>query len=64
VSGLHACRKANQIKEDEFEKLDAFAYKLENGLLKLVESLEYKREIGAWTDPLMVKESNTIYGSQ
>jgi four helix bundle protein len=64
VSGLHACRKANQIKEDEFQKLDVLAYKLENGLLKLVESLEYKRESGEWTDYLMVKESNAVYGSQ
>ena len=64
VSGLHACLKANQIKEDEFQKLDGLAYKLENGLLKLVESLEYKREGGEWTDYLVVKESNAVYGSQ
>ena len=64
VSGLYACRKANQIKEDEFQKLDGLAYKLENGLLKLVESLEYKREGGEWTDYLVVKESNAVYGSQ
>ena len=64
VSGLHACRKANQIKEDEFQKLDVLAYKLENGLLKLVESLEQKRERGEWIDHLMVKESNAVYGSE
>lgn len=64
VSGLHACRKANQIKEDEFQKLEALAYKLENGLLKLVESLEYKRESGEWIDYLVVKESNAVYGNQ
>lgn len=62
--GLHAYRKAKQITEDQFQKLDVLAYKLENGLLKLVESLEYKRESGEWTDYLMVKESNAIYGSQ
>ena len=62
VSGLFAYRKAEQIKEDEFEQLNALAYKLENGLLKLVESLEQKRERGEWTDYLMVKESNSIYG--
>jgi len=28
------------------------AYKLENGLLKLVERLEQKRESGEWTDHL------------
>ena len=64
VSGLHAYRKSKQITEDEFQKLDALAYKLENGLLKLVESLERKRERGEWTDHLMVKESNAIYGGK
>jgi hypothetical protein len=36
---------------------------LENVLLKLVESLEKKREQGEWTDSLVVKESNAAYGS-
>jgi four helix bundle protein len=63
VSGLHAYRKADQITEDEFQKLDTLAFKLENGLLKLVESLEKKREQGEWTDTLVVKESNAAYGS-
>jgi len=39
-------------------------YKLENRLLELVESLEQKRARGEWTDHLMVKESNAIYGSE
>jgi len=64
ISGLHAYRKSKQITEEEFQKLDTFAYELENGLLKLVESLEQKRERGEWTDHLMVKESNAIYGSE
>jgi four helix bundle protein len=62
VSGLQAYRKAKQITEEEFEKLDTLAYKLENGLLKLVESLEQKRERGEWIDHLVIKESNVIYG--
>jgi four helix bundle protein len=64
VSGLHACRKANQITEDDFQRLDTLAFKLENGLMKLVESLEQKRERGEWTDYLMIKESNMIYGNE
>jgi len=64
VSGLHAYRKSKHITEEEFQKLDILAYKLENGLLKLVESLEQKRERGDWTDHLMVKESNLIYGTE
>ncbi len=63
VSGLHAYRKAEQLTEEDFEKLDSMAYKLENGLLKLVESLEQKRERGDWIDHLIVRESNAIYGS-
>jgi hypothetical protein len=51
------------LTEDEFEALDSLAYKLENGLLKLVESLEQKREQGDWIDDLIVRESNAIYGS-
>ncbi|MCK4297353.1 MAG: four helix bundle protein [Candidatus Marinimicrobia bacterium] len=57
VSGLHASWKAKQITEEEFQKLDTLAYKLENGLLKLVESLELKREKGEWIDSMIVKES-------
>jgi len=63
ISGLHAYRKANQISEEDFEKLDSLGYKIENGLLKLVESLEQKREQGDWIDHLMVKESNLVYGN-
>mgnify|MGYP003733695671 CR=1 FL=1 len=40
VSGYHACRKAGQLSEDEFEQLDSLAYRLENGLLKAVEGIK------------------------
>jgi four helix bundle protein len=63
VSGLHAYHKAGHIGDEEFETLDALAFKLENGLLRLVESLEKKRYEGDWIDHLMVRESNTVYGS-
>ena len=63
VSGLHAYRKAEQLAEEDFETLDSMAYKLEDGLLKLVESLEEKREQGDWIDTLIVRESNAIYGN-
>ena len=61
VSGIYAYKKAKHISEENFELLDSLAYKLENGLLKLVESLESKRESGEWIDNLLVKESNAIY---
>jgi len=62
VSGLHAYRVAAQISEEDFTELDQLAYKLENGLLKLVESLEKKKLDGHWIDTLVVKESNEAYG--
>ena len=62
VSGLFGYVNAKQISKAHFEKLDSQAYKLENGLLKLVESLERKRDRGDWIDSLVVKESNAAYG--
>ncbi len=62
VSGLHAYRTAGQISDKDFSVLDQLAYKLENGLLKLVESLERKKLDGDWIDNLIVKESNETYG--
>jgi four helix bundle protein len=64
VSGLFSYKKAKHISEDNFEKLDALAYKLENGLLKLVQSLERKRDQGDWIDHLVVRESNSVYGNE
>jgi four helix bundle protein len=61
VSGLHVYRKAEQITEESFQRLDSLAYKLENELLKLVESLEEKRNNGDWIDYLRTKESNALY---
>src|ERR1700730_8295016 len=52
VSGLFAYRKAQQLAEADFDRLNALAYKLENGLLKLVESLERKQMDGDWIDHL------------
>jgi four helix bundle protein len=62
VSGLIAYRKAEQITVAEFASMNDLAFKLENGLLKLVESLERKRESGDWVDSLIIKESNIAYG--
>jgi len=61
ISGLYAYRNAEQLPEEQFQHINKLAYKLENGLLKLVESLEYKKESGDWVDNLMTKESNAIY---
>ena len=62
VSGFHAYREAGQITDEEFAALNGLAFKLENGLLKLVESLERKKLNGDWVDSLIIKESNENYG--
>ena len=62
VSGLYAYRNAEQIAESDFNGLNELSFKLENGLLKLVESLERKQETGDWVDSLIIKESNLTYG--
>ncbi|MSP37128.1 MAG: four helix bundle protein [Deltaproteobacteria bacterium] len=62
VSGFHAYREAEQITEEEFVTLNKLAFKIENGLLKLVETLERKKLNGDWVDTLIVKESNENYG--
>ena len=61
VSGFHAYREANQLNEEDFAALNELAFKLENGLLRLVESLERKKLDGDWIDSLVVKESNEVY---
>jgi four helix bundle protein len=63
VSGLQAYRNAGQIAESDFAPLNDLAYKLENGLLKLVESLEKKKMAGDWIESLVVKESNATYAT-
>src|ERR1039458_2462889 len=62
VSGLHAYHKTQQMSEADFKGLNELAFKLENGVLKLVESLERKQETGDWIDSLIIKESNVAYG--
>jgi four helix bundle protein len=50
VSGLRAYHKAKQLTDDEFETMDAQAYKIENELKRLIESLQKKRRDGTWQD--------------
>jgi four helix bundle protein len=64
VSGLFAYRKAQQVSEADFENLNTLAFKLENGLLRLVESLERKEMQGDWVDHLVLKESDLAYGGE
>lgn len=63
VSDLHAYLKAGQISKAVFDNADAIAYKLENGLKRLIESLEKKRDLGDWDDSFIVRESNAACGA-
>ena len=51
---FHSCyvsfKEAGQISDDEYEKLDTLHYKVENELLKLIESLQKKQKDQAWED--------------
>jgi four helix bundle protein len=64
VSGIHVYRRADQISEAEFEQLDTLAYKLENGLVRLIDSLQHKQTEGGWQDSFMLRESNAAYGER
>ncbi len=61
VSAQVAYSQAGQLAPERFEELDARAYKIENGMLRLIQSLEAKRKQNDWIDTLLVEESNTAY---
>jgi four helix bundle protein len=50
VSGLYAFYKSNQISKDDFQVLDELAFKLENYLIQLINSLERKKHKGDCID--------------
>ena len=49
---FHSCyvsfKQANQITDDEYEQSDKLHYKVENALLKLIESLQKKQKDQNW----------------
>ncbi|MBN2245864.1 MAG: four helix bundle protein [Candidatus Aminicenantes bacterium] len=49
-SCYESCFKADQISNEEYEELDELHYKVENQLLKLIESLQRKQKSGHWKD--------------
>jgi four helix bundle protein len=56
---FHSCyesfKQAGQITEEEYEQLDQLHYKVENGLLKLIESLQKQQSLGEWEDTFQSK---------
>jgi four helix bundle protein len=57
-SACIAFQKAGLISENIFEEIDAQHYKVENKLIKLVESLQKKNKSGEWSDSFI--QSSTI----
>lgn len=51
---FHSCyvsfKKAEQITAEDYEKLDELHYKVENSLIKLIESLRLKQKNGEWDE--------------
>ena len=60
ASALDVYVAAGHISDKQFETLDSLTWKLENGLKKLVESLQEKPQ-GDWSDSFVLKESNVLY---
>ena len=56
---FHSCyesfKQANQITHDEYEQLDQLHYKVENALLRLIESLQKKQKDQNWEDNFQTK---------
>lgn len=56
---FHSCyvsaKQADQITDNEYEQLDKLHYKVENELLKLIESLRKKKKNEIWEDNFQSK---------
>jgi four helix bundle protein len=54
---FHSCyesfRQAGQITDDDHEQLDLLHYRVENELLKLIESLQKKQKDQSWDDSFL-----------
>jgi four helix bundle protein len=52
-SCYESCMQAGQISKEEYEELDELHYKVENQLLKLIESLQQKQKDGQWKESFL-----------
>ena len=48
-------KQASQISDDEYEQLDLLHYRVENELLKLIESLQKRQKDKVWEDTFQTK---------
>ena len=63
LSGFIAYSRTGRIESATFEQLDTLIFRLENRLLKLVESLVRKRNANDWTGTLVVREDPPGHGA-
>lgn len=56
VSGIHVYKEAEQVSDTAFDEWDNLAFKIENGMKKLIESLQQKRNRGDWDDSFILKD--------
>jgi four helix bundle protein len=56
---FHSCyesfKQVAQITHEDYERLDELHYKVENQLLKLIESLQKKQTVKDWEDSFLPK---------
>ena len=59
---FHSCyesfKQAGQITDKQYEELDKIHYKVENGLINLIKSLQRKRKEGSWEETFRLEEGN------
>lgn len=56
-SSYFAFNQAGQISDEEFEELDELHYRVENGLIRLVGSLQKKQKESDWEDSFSFNEA-------
>jgi four helix bundle protein len=64
VSSTHVYYEAGHISEEDFERWDALAFKLEIGLIRLIAKLQYKKKKGDWDDQFLAEEPTVSYGGK
>ena len=55
-----SCHRADQIADDKIQQLDELHYKVENQLIKLIESLQKKQEDQQWEDNFQTKSKSIL----
>ncbi len=64
LTRLAGLKETGQISSSQFEEIDKLHYEVENKLLRLVQSLENKKDEGSWMDRISEEEEIYIPGSE